>query len=209
MNTSPDRSSVPSPASARDGFDILDVCHRQTVYALGKLAALVARLAAHGADAQARELAAEILLHFSTTAREHHEDEEQHVFPKLLASDDPDIVQAVLSLRQHHDRLAEDWMALSPHIDAVACGHSGHDLDVLREGAAVFTALSHDHIALEEAIVYPRARARLHSGDSRAMALEMAARRRSAAPVPDQRSRTSTADRARDTHTIIDLPSAC
>jgi hypothetical protein len=38
-------------------------------------------------------------------------------------------------------------MALSPHIDAVACGHAGYDLDVLREGAAVFTALYHDHIA--------------------------------------------------------------
>ena len=178
MNSSLDPSSVASSASARDGFDILDVCHRQTVYALGKLAALVSRLAAHGPDAQARELAAEILLHFSTTAREHHEDEERHVFPKLLTSDDPDIVQAVLRLQQDHDWLAEDWMALSPHIDAVARGHSGFDLDVLREGAAVFTALSHDHIALEESIVYPRARASLRTGDRREMAQEMARRRR-------------------------------
>ena len=172
-------SSAASSASVRDGFDVLDVCHRQTVFALGKLAALVSRLAAHGPDEQARELAAEILQHFSVTAREHHEDEERHVFPKLLTSDDPDIVQAVLRLQQDHGWLAEDWMALSPHLDAVACGHSGYDLDVLREGAAVFTALSHDHIALEESIAYPQARVRLHTGDRRAMALEMAARRRS------------------------------
>ena len=172
-------SSAASSASVRNGFDVLDVCHRQTVFALGKLAALVSRLAAHGPDEQARELAAEILQHFSVTAREHHEDEERHVFPKLLTSDDPDIVQAVLRLQQDHGWLAEDWMALSPHLDAVACGHSGYDLDVLREGAAVFTALSHDHIALEESIAYPQARVRLHTGDRRAMALEMAARRRS------------------------------
>ena len=172
-------SSAASSASVRNGFDVLDVCHRQTVFALGKLAALVSRLAAHGPDEQARELAAEILQHFSVTACEHHEDEERHVFPKLLTSDDPDIVQAVLRLQQDHGWLAEDWMALSPHLDAVACGHSGYDLDVLREGAAVFTALSHDHIALEESIAYPQARVRLHTGDRRAMALEMAARRRS------------------------------
>jgi iron-sulfur cluster repair protein YtfE (RIC family) len=178
MNSSLDLSSVPGLAPARDGFDVLDVCHRQTVYALGKLAALVSRLAVHGPDPEARALAAEILLHFSTTARKHHEDEERHVFPKLLTSDDPDIVQAVFSLQQDHDWLTEDWMALSPHIDAVACGHAGFDLDVLREGAAVFTALSHAHIALEESIVYPQARASLHAGDRRAMALEMAARRR-------------------------------
>ena len=179
MNPSSDPSGATSSASTRDGFDILDACHRQTVFALGKLAALVSRLAAQGPDEQARELAAEILLHFSTTAREHHEDEERHVFPRLLNSADPDIVQAVLRLQQDHAWLAEDWMALSPQIDAIASGQSGYDLDLLREGAAIFTALSHDHIALEESIVYPRARASLRSGDRREMSLEMAARRRS------------------------------
>jgi len=179
MNTSLDPSSVASQASARNGFDVLDVCHRQTVFTLGKLAALVSRLCAVGTDAQARELATEILLHFSTTAREHHEDEERHVFPKLLTSDDPDLVQAVLRLQQDHHWLAADWSVLSPHIEAVAWGHSGFDLDALREGAAVFTALSHDHIALEEAIVYPHARAHLRPGDGSQMTLEMTARRRS------------------------------
>jgi hypothetical protein len=51
---------------------------------LGKLAALVSGLAARGPDAQARELAADILHHFCVTAREHHEDEERHVFPQLF-----------------------------------------------------------------------------------------------------------------------------
>ena len=175
--TAPDLPRAASPAPARDGFDVLDVCHRQTVFTLGKLAALVSRLQAHGPDAQARELAAEILHHFSVTAREHHADEERHVFPQLLTSSDPEIVQAVLRLQQDHGWLEEDWMVLSAPIDAIASGHAGFDLDALREGAAVFTALSHDHIALEESIAYPQARARLPAGDRHAMADEMAARR--------------------------------
>ncbi len=178
MNSSPLAADASAPVFARDGFEVLDVCHRQTVFTLGKLAALVSRLANHGPDAQARELAVEIVEHFSTAAREHHEDEEQHVFPKLLNSGDPELVQSVLRLQQDHHWLAQDWMALSPQITAVACGYSGYDLDTLREGAIVFIALSHDHIALEESIVYPQARARLRPADRKAMDQEMAARRR-------------------------------
>jgi hemerythrin-like domain-containing protein len=178
MTTTQDPSHAPQSATTRDGFDVLDACHRQTVFTLGKLAALISRLAVHGVDEQARSLAAEIVPHFSVTVRQHHEDEERHVFPKLVTSSDPQVVQAVLRLQQDHDWLEEDWMELSPHIEAVAGGQSWYDLDTLREGAAVFTALSHDHIALEESVIYPQARSRLRSGENSEMGREMAARRR-------------------------------
>jgi hemerythrin-like domain-containing protein len=163
-----------------DGFDALDVCHRQTLLTLGKLAALVTRLRRHGCDATARALASEIVTHFSTTARQHHEDEERHVFPRLLASDDPDIVQAVQRLQQDHGWLEEDWRELSAQLDAVASGQTWFDLDALQEAATVFIALSHEHIALEESCIYPQARARLRHAERREMGREMAARRRAA-----------------------------
>jgi hemerythrin-like domain-containing protein len=177
MNPTP-ASGHHSSAAPRDSFDVLDACHRQTIFSLGKLSALVSRLAAYGPDEGARELANEILRHFANTARQHHEDEERHLFPKLLASGDPDTVQAVLRLQQDHGWLEEDWMELAPRLEAVASGQTGYDLDLLREGAAVFTALSHDHIALEESLIYPQARARLGSGERREMGREMAQRRR-------------------------------
>jgi iron-sulfur cluster repair protein YtfE (RIC family) len=161
-----------------DGFDVLDACHRQTVLALGKLAALVSRLAVHGPDAPARALAGEIVAHFSATSRQHHDDEERHVFPALLASADPGIVQDVLRLQQDHHWIETDWRELEPHLSAVASGQSWYDLDTLRDGAATFTALAHEHIALEESCIYPQARARLGGGARHAMAREMAARRR-------------------------------
>jgi hemerythrin-like domain-containing protein len=192
MNPRDDSSHEPNPAVTLDGFDVLDACHRQTVFTLGKLAALVSRLATLGPDAQARALAAEIIRHFSTTARQHHVDEERHVFPRLSTSADPEIVQAVRRLQQDHGWLEEDWMELSPHLEAVARSHAGYDLDVLREAAAVFTALSHEHIALEESIIYPQARAHVPPAERSEMGREMAARRRagresaltSAAPKP-------------------------
>jgi hemerythrin-like domain-containing protein len=171
--------ATPNHASvSADGFEVLDACHRQTLRMLDKLGELVSRLGNGAADAQARTLAAEIVHFFSTTARQHHEDEERHVFPKLAQSDDPQVVQAVLRLSQDHNWLEEDWMEISPQIDSVACGLSWHDLDALREGAEVFAALSRDHIALEESLIYPQARARLDAGERREMGREMARRRR-------------------------------
>jgi hemerythrin-like domain-containing protein len=170
-------SSQPALAGS-DGFDVLDACHRQTLLTLDRLNDLVERLAQGGADAQARATATEIVRFFSTTARQHHEDEERHVFPKLATSSDADVVQAVLRLSQDHNWLEEDWMEISPQIDAVACGLSWYDLDVLRQGVEVFTALSRDHIALEESLIYPQARANLREGERREMGREMAARRR-------------------------------
>jgi len=164
--------------SPTDGFDVLDVCHRQTVFALGKLAALVTELAAHGASADARQLAREVIDHFTITARHHHEDEERHLFPKLLAGGDAETAAAVRRLQQDHAWLAEDWCELEPHFDAIASGRLWAEAELLREQVEVFIALSHDHIALEEAHIYPEARARLRGRERQEMGREMAARRR-------------------------------
>jgi hemerythrin-like domain-containing protein len=178
MNSTHASTQSAAAAASGDGFDVLDACHRQTLLTLDKLGDLVKRLADGGADAQVRVLAAEIVRFFSTTARQHHEDEERHVFPALATSSNPDVVQAVLRLSQDHNWLEEDWMELSPQVDAVACGLNWYDLDVLREGVEVFTALSRDHITLEESLIYPQARANLRAGERQEMGREMAARRR-------------------------------
>jgi hemerythrin-like domain-containing protein len=181
MNTLKEPSGGASSTSVRDGFAELDECHRQTLAVLDRLEALIAGLqGGASADAQARASAAEVVRHFSTTVRQHHDDEERHVFPKLALNADPVLVQTVLRLQQDHDWLEEDWMEISPHLDAIASGQSWYDLDVLGEGAAVFAALSRDHIALEESLLYPEVKSRLRPGDRREMGREMAARRRAA-----------------------------
>jgi hemerythrin-like domain-containing protein len=167
-----------SDTATPDGFELLDVCHRQTLFTLGKLAALVSRLSTRGADPDARTMAADVVRHFATTSRSHHEDEERHVFPKLLAGGDAEIVAAVLRLQQDHGWLAEDWRELAPQLEAIAEGQGGVDFDVLREMVAVFTALSHDHMALEESLIYPQARSRLTALERRDIGRQMAARRR-------------------------------
>lgn len=164
--------------AALDGFEVLDAFHRETIARLDELAALVAGLDGAAPSAVAREAAAAIVAFFSTASHQHHEDEEQHVFPALLAGATEEVVQAVQRLRQDHGWLQEDWHELQPQIDALASGQSWVDTDTLREGTQVFIALSRDHIALEESIIYPQARARLGEQARREMGREMAARRR-------------------------------
>src|SRR4029453_6957632 len=123
MASTHDSTDRRSPGGATgDAFGVLDECHRQTLAALDKLETIVSRLDAGAADPQTRAIAADVVRHFSTTARQHHEDEERHVFPKLLANADAALEQAVLRLQQDHHWLEEDWMELLPHLDAIACG---------------------------------------------------------------------------------------
>jgi hemerythrin-like domain-containing protein len=175
MRPTPDSTKAPDP---RDGLDLLDAHHRQALFHLGKLAALVTRLKTRGDDDEARALAADVVHFFSGAGRAHHEDEERHVFPRLLAGGDPGIVQNVLRLQQDHGWLEEDWRELSAQLQAVAQGHAGVDFDALREAALVYTALAHDHMTLEECCIYPEARARMRAGERSAMGREMAERRR-------------------------------
>ena len=165
-------------AVARGAFDVLDACHRQTVAVLARLSDLVSGLDQGDPDREAREAAAEIIQFFSQTARQHHEDEERHVFPRLLGSDDPETVQAVLRLQQDHHWMDVDWRELSPALAAIAAGQGGYDAAALREGVEIFTALTHDHIALEESCIYSQARERFGSAELQQAAREMAERRR-------------------------------
>ena len=175
-------TSVATPmrhaGTAGDGFAALDTCHRKTLSMLDDLSSLVTKLAHDGLEPASCARAAKIAAWFSTIVREHHEDEERHVFPALVETGTPELVQTVLRLQQDHDWLEEMWFDLAPHVLAVANGLRSYDIDALREGVPVLAALSHDHIELEESLIYPQARAHMRSGARCEMGREMAARHR-------------------------------
>jgi len=144
-------------------FEALDLCHREVMSHLQVLDRLVQHLDAKGVDDEARRLARAVCRFFAETARSHHGDEERTVFPALLNGTDVDLIQHVHRLQQDHGWLEEDWNELSLQLSAVADGYSWYDITALRGGVEVFTALYHDHIALEESLIYPEARRALHT----------------------------------------------
>lgn len=168
--------------AGEDGFAVLDAVHRQTVVEIEALAALVESMAAQGdATNEHRAGLSAVLAFFQTTARRHHEDEERHVFPPLLASGNPELVQNVLRLQQDHFWIEEDWLELEPQLLAIVHRTGNVDFETLRTSVEVMAALYHDHIALEESMIYPQARGRIGFRARREMGREMAARRRNIA----------------------------
>lgn len=139
-------------------FESLDNAHRAALLMLQSFDRLLAQLGATGLDEAARRSAHEILAFFNGPGRHHHEDEERHVFPGLLAEGEAEIVGHVRRLMQDHGWLEEDWHELSPQVQAIADGYNWYDLAMLTAALPVFTALYKDHIALEESMVYPAAR---------------------------------------------------
>jgi hemerythrin-like domain-containing protein len=158
-------------------FEFLDATHRHIDQHLKRLRLLVDRIATDGLDHASQEQAREVLDYFSMDARQHHLDEEKHIFPTLLASGDPDVVQAAERLTQDHGWLEENWLCIAPSIDAAADGSTWFDTTELSHALDVFEALYADHMLLEESLAYPEARRRLEGLDTLGMGREMAQRR--------------------------------
>ncbi len=163
MTTAPSaRTPRPTraPAPPLPEFETLDRTHREALQMLQAFDELLAHLHDNGPDETARASAQRIMDFFTGPARTHHAEEDKHVFPLLLVSTDVELVQHVRRLQQDHGWLEEDWRELSPQVEAIAKGYNWYDLAMLRLALPVFTALYHEHIALEESLVYPEARRR-------------------------------------------------
>ena len=68
-------------------------------------------------------------------------------------------------------------MALAPRLDYMARGHQWHNMTEVSHHIKRFTDLYQQHIALEESLIYPPARAQLSPDDLQTMIREMAERR--------------------------------
>lgn len=156
------RSPRPSrpAAPALPSFEALDRTHAEVLQVLAQFDRLLQHVDDNGPDAVARASAQQIHEFFAGRARQHHADEEQFVFPTLLASGNAELTQHIQRLQQDHGWLEEDWLELAPQIEAIAQGYNWYDIHMLRHALPVFTALYQDHIGLEESLIYPEAKRR-------------------------------------------------
>jgi hemerythrin-like domain-containing protein len=144
-------------------MDSLQRTHHDLLLAVDELQQLLRDIEENGATPDRRAIVRSLIQFIDTHGREHHAEEERSVFPDLLASADVDLVQHVRRLQQDHGWLEQDWLEMRPHLDAIAHGIGGVDMDVLRQAAEVFAELYRDHIALEETVVYPEALRQRHA----------------------------------------------
>jgi len=181
------KAAGPSAAGASDVFVALDQTHQQFLDANDELEELIRKIETDGITRPLQARAASIAQTLARAA-EHHEDEERDVFPVLLARGDAALTDIVRRLHQDHGWLEENWLELGPHLQAIGSGYGTWDVDTLRAGIPVMAALLRDHVALEESIAYPQARAQLSADTRNEMGRAMAARHRAARLAAQQRT---------------------
>lgn len=158
-------------------FEMLEACHERVERMLALLQRLREHLPGHGADANARQAARDVMRYFDLAAPQHHRDEELHVFPPLLAQGDPGTVALVHRLQEDHAQMESRWLKARAVLDAVASGAlpalCAPDEAALDSFAGVYA----DHIRAEERLAYPAASALLDAQALAAMGREMSRRR--------------------------------
>jgi hemerythrin-like domain-containing protein len=156
-----------------DPLGMLAACHRRIERQLATLDRLQRHLAAHGCDADARAAATGILRYFDTAAPHHHADEEESIFPRLLAAD-PSARALAGTILGEHAQLAANWQRLRPVLAAVAGGEAAElSAALVAEVRAAYAA----HIALEESALIPLAARTFDAATLAMVGSEMAARR--------------------------------
>jgi len=178
MNSSP-LTFHSSPAAGFDApFEMLMACHERVQRMLALLLRLAEHLAAHGADEQARQAARDVMRYFDQAGPAHHEDEERHLFPLLLAQGDAAIDSVVRRLQQDHAAMSTQWRAVRADLADIEAGRwpAAQPAAVLPRWQA-YAELYAVHIDAEEGQAYPAARPLLPAAALREMGQEMAQRR--------------------------------
>lgn len=161
-------------------FDMLATCHDRVRRMLVLQAKLQQHLLDKGCDEAARQAARDVMRYFDIAAPLHHQDEELHVFPPLLAGTDAALRALVQRLQQDHRQMEVTWIDARRTLQAVADGvESGWTpLSMAQIGALnQFAALYRQHLEDEDQIAYPAAQAALSPAAVQAMSKDMMRRR--------------------------------
>ena len=161
-------------------FEMLEACHERVQRMLTLMTRLQQHLLETGLDDSARQAARDVMRYFDLAAPLHHQDEELHVFPPLLAGTDADLRNLVQGLMQDHRQMETAWPLARAVLLAVAEGPASEGAPLNAEQTDAlnrFAALYGQHIQSEEGLVYPAAQAVLSPDAVQAMSADMMRRR--------------------------------
>ena len=165
----------PDISKAAPGFDdpleMLAQCHDRIRSQCRTLSRLMRYLPSHGADAAAQRAAAAVIRYFDSAGRQHHEDEEQDLFPLLAEAGESRLPAALSAEHREMERL---WQELRPALEEAARGRT---VRLAATRVERFTTLYARHTSFEEAELLPLAARILTDASRRRLGRSMAARR--------------------------------
>ena len=129
--------------------------------------------------ARVPEMAALVLDYLLRDLPRHVADEEQDLFPRLLARCEPEdeIERILMLLSEEHDRDEEVVLALPAGLRSLIESRPLPEPEVFIQAASTFAECQRRHLAWEERVIFPLARKRLQADDLAGLGKSMAARR--------------------------------
>lgn len=168
------RISEREESGAAPGFDdplgLLAACHLRIEAQCAALLRIQAHVRVHAWDPEAQAAADRVHRYFLEAGRWHHEDEEEDLAPLLSGKGDPTLRAIVADLRVAHRRLEDAYGALAEGL--LGRLENPKDLPV-----QPFVSLMRDHLAAEDRLILPQARALLVPSEIRRLGAAMARRR--------------------------------
>lgn len=165
-------------SASAPGFDnpleMLLACHGKIQTQCATLHKLLQHLPSHGCDLAAQQAAQAILRYFDTAGQNHHDDEEQDLFPCLLATPNAEVHKLIARLLDEHKGLNAAWQQLRPFLLGIAEGRAVA-LDI--KSVEHFITVHDHHISLENTQLLPQAAKLLNHMQLEALGRSMAARR--------------------------------
>jgi len=163
--------------SFEEPFEMLQACHERVDRMLTLLGKLREHLLQFGADEQARQAARDVMRYFDKAGPQHHRDEELHVFPTLLGTQDVDMIHLVARLQVDHLEMASRWIIARSLLEEVVSGMRTRFNEADDAILQAFADMYKEHMRQEEAIAFPKARGDMDTDRLKAMSQEMQARR--------------------------------
>ncbi len=156
------------------GFDdplgLLQACHERIEGHCATLVRLAAHVRIHGGDREAQAAAGRVHHYFAQAGRWHHEDEERDLAPLLQRHADSAWSAVIARLMGEHRALEQAYAPLKPLLQALPMIPA--DLPI-----EPYVSLMRAHMAAENTVLLPRARAVLEASEVAALGRAMAARR--------------------------------
>ena len=162
-------------------FEMLAACHERVERMLALQARLQQHLLDKGCDEPARQAARDVMRYFDLAAPLHHQDEELHVFPPLLAGPHTGLHALVQRLIQEHRQMEAAWVQARSVLQAIADSSPAAGWTPLTpaqtQALEDFSVLYRQHLEDENTIAYPAAQAALPPEAVQAMSEDMMQRR--------------------------------
>lgn len=168
----------PAP-SFDEPVEMISACHGRLEAQLDTLRRLAAWLPEHGPDEAARQAATAILRYFRVAGVKHKQDEEEDIFPRVLARVGPEELRAasglVRSLLADHQELDVTWSDIESRLSEI---QSGVAAALSGESVAFFIQQYQNHLQCEESMLLPIVRRVFTEDDLLEVGARMSQRRR-------------------------------